>query len=113
MTLVVHHARPAMATLFEVVLIGDDEEHLAAVAEAALDEITRVERLLSRHDPRSEVARLNREAASGEVLVDRELFELLQLCEVYHVMTGGYFDPAAALTGPSAWGRFAADRTRR
>lgn len=102
MTLVVHHTRPAMATLFEVVVIGDDEEHLGAVAEAALDEITRVERLLSRHDPRSETARLNREAPVGEVLVDRELFELLQLCEDYGARTGGYFDVAAVLAGPSA-----------
>jgi thiamine biosynthesis lipoprotein len=86
-----------MATLFEVVLLGDDDEHLAAVAEAALDEITRVEGLLSRHDPRSEVARLNREAAEKEVLVDRELFELLQVCDVYHILTGCYFDPAAVL----------------
>jgi FAD:protein FMN transferase len=96
MTLVVHHVRPAMATLFEVVLIGDDEEHLAAVAEAALDEITRVERLLSRHDPRSEVSRLNREAIHREVLVDRELFELLQQCAEAMSRTEGYFDIVAA-----------------
>ena len=96
MTLVVHHVRPAMATLFEVVLIGDDEEHLGAVAEAALDEITRVERLLSRLDPRSEVSRVNREAIHGEVLVDRELIDLLQRCSEAMSRTGGYFDVTAA-----------------
>jgi thiamine biosynthesis lipoprotein len=96
MTVVVHHTRPAMATLFEVVLLGDDQQHLAAVAEAALDEATRVERLLSRHDPRSEIARLNREAAHAAVIVDRELLGLMQLCEQYATRTGGYFDVAAA-----------------
>jgi FAD:protein FMN transferase len=79
------------------------------VAEAALDEITRVERLLSRHDPRSEIARLNREAAGGAVLVDRELFELLQLCREYGARTDGYFDMAAALATLSVAGASFAD----
>jgi thiamine biosynthesis lipoprotein len=92
MTLLVHHVRPAMATLFEVVLIGDDEEHLAAVAEAALDEIARLERLLSRFDPRSEVSRINREAIHGEVLIDREVFELLERCAEAMTRTDCYFD---------------------
>src|SRR5436305_196695 len=42
--------REAMGTSFEVFLAGDDEEHLAAVADAVLDEVVRVERLLSRFD---------------------------------------------------------------
>ena len=54
-----------MGSLFQLRLIGDDEEHLAAVADAALDEIERVERLLSWRDVRSEAARINREAADA------------------------------------------------
>jgi thiamine biosynthesis lipoprotein len=64
-----------MATLFEAVLVGGHED-LEAIAEAALDEITRVERLLSRFDPRSEISRINREAFDHDVLVDRELAAL-------------------------------------
>ncbi len=52
-----------MGSLFRLRLLGDDADHLQAVAEAALDEIERVERLLSWRDARSEVARINREAA--------------------------------------------------
>jgi hypothetical protein len=51
-----------MGTFFEVFLAGDDGEHLEAVASAAPEEVARLERLLSRYDPFSEVTRLNREA---------------------------------------------------
>jgi FAD:protein FMN transferase len=88
----VHCRRPAMATWFEVWLCGDDAEHLAAVGEAVLDEVERVERLLSRFDPAGEVARVNREAASRPVLVDRELFAVLADCGRRFEQTDGYFD---------------------
>lgn len=87
-----------MGTLFETLLIGDDDEQLTAVAEAALDEIVRIELLLSRYDPRSEIARINRAASSCAVLVDRELFEVLETCRDAWQRTGGYFDPAATST---------------
>ena len=92
----IHRARPAMGTLFEAWLIGDDDEHLTAVAEVALDEITRLERLLSRFDPRSEMARINRLAAAEEVLVDREMFDILATCHRWWRTTDGYYDIAAA-----------------
>lgn len=83
-----------MGSLFTVRLVGDDEEHLAAVAEAALDEIARVERLLSWRDPRSQCARIVREAAHGDVLVDREMFDLLARCEAARTLTSGAFNVA-------------------
>jgi FAD:protein FMN transferase len=91
----VHRTRPAMGTLFEVLLHGDDEEHLTAVAEAVLDKVVSVERLLSRFDPRSEVSRINRLAASEAVLVDREVADLLQVCFDAGEWTGGAFDITA------------------
>ena len=96
-------SRPAMASLFEVMLSGDDPEHLDAVASAALEEIGRVERLLSRHDPAAEIARVNREAAHRPVLVDVELFAVLRDCLAWVDRTGGAFDPCAPT------GRFAED----
>jgi thiamine biosynthesis lipoprotein len=91
----VHRTRPAMGTLFEALLLGDDAEHLAAVADAVLDEVQRVERLLSRFDPRSEVSRINRLAASQPVQVDYELAHVLQTCFDAWRWTGGAFDIAA------------------
>jgi FAD:protein FMN transferase len=87
--------RPAMATRFVFLLVGEDRDHLMAVGEAALDEVTRVERLLSRHDPASEVARINREASSHPVRIDRELFAILTECRSWFDRTQGYFDVCA------------------
>lgn len=91
--------RRAMNTLFEFALCGDDEEHLAAVAEAGLDEVVRVERLLSRFDPTSEISRLNRDAGAGPVLVDRELLDILLMCREYWQRTDGFFDLTSGSPG--------------
>jgi thiamine biosynthesis lipoprotein len=101
-----------MATWFEVFLVGNDEEHLMAVGEAALDEVARIERLLSRHDPASETSRMNREAASRPVLVDREMFAILRDCLNWSEKTGGYFDLCAG-TVPDAIGLDEEARTVR
>jgi FAD:protein FMN transferase len=84
-----------MATWFEVLLVGDDEEHLTAVGESALDEVARIERLLSRFDPASETSRINRDAPSRPVLVDREMAAILRDCLDWSAKTGGYFDLCA------------------
>lgn len=89
----------AMNTRFDVFLHGDDEQHLEAVAVAVLEEILRLDGVLSRFDPRSEIARVNREAESRFVRVDRELFALLETCEQARQLTDGYFD----VTGGGGW----------
>jgi thiamine biosynthesis lipoprotein len=91
----IQRQRPAMGTWFAVRLMGEDPEHLAAVAEAALDEVGRIERLLSRFDPRSEIARINREAGGRAVLVDREVLDILVTCQAAWERTEGYFDVTA------------------
>lgn len=82
----------AMGTRFDVILRGDEFEHLDAVAVAMLEEVQRLDGVLSRFDPRSEIARINREAAHHPVKVDREVFALLEQCEQARLMTDGYFD---------------------
>ncbi|MBS0211263.1 MAG: FAD:protein FMN transferase [Planctomycetes bacterium] len=94
-SLLVHRARPAMGTLFEIWLRGDDEEHLTSVAEAALDEVARLEQLLSRFDARSEISRVNRTAAQEPVQIDRELFALLEVCQQAWQASDGAFEITA------------------
>ncbi|MBA4017885.1 MAG: hypothetical protein C0483_11975 [Pirellula sp.] len=94
MPVVVERARPAMGSLFQLRLIGDDAEHLADCAETALDEIERVERLLSWRDVRSETARVNREAATRPVLVDFEFAQFLATIKGAEKATAGFFDAA-------------------
>jgi FAD:protein FMN transferase len=91
-----HREVEAMGTRFEVFLCGDDEEHLEAVAVAVLEEVARLDGVLSRFDVRSEIARVNREAADKPVRVDREVFALLERCEQACQLTEGYFDVTAS-----------------
>jgi FAD:protein FMN transferase len=87
-----HLRRQAMATHFELWLVGEDREHLEAVGQAALAEVVRLDGLLSRFDRRAEIARVNREAPHGAVLVDLELFDVLRECRRWWDRTDGYFD---------------------
>lgn len=88
--------RPAMNTLFEIIVEGEDLENDMAAAEAALDEVARVETVLSRFDPASEVARVNRDAHQHPVLISYELIEILETCRNYWEKTVGYFDITAS-----------------
>ncbi len=85
----------AMGTRFEVFLFGHDKQHLSDVSVAVLDEIVRLDELLSRYDPRSEISRVNREAAHSPVRVDWEVFSLLNRCELARGLTDGFFDVTA------------------
>ena len=89
MSHVIQRRRPAMGTWFEVRLVGDDAEHLAAVAEAVLDEVERVEPALAVRSPRSEIARINREAGCRAVLLDREVLDVLLTCRAAWEETEG------------------------
>jgi FAD:protein FMN transferase len=91
-----------MGSRFEVLLLGDDEDLLDAVAVAVIEEIIRLDGALSRFDPRSEIARINREAGDKPVRVDLEVFELLERCEQARRLTAGYFDVTASKNAGSA-----------
>ena len=93
----------AMATRFECVLLGDDSARLRSVGEAALREIRSLESRLNFYDERSEIFRINREAACGPVRIAPDLMDLLLLCRRMHSVTRGAFDPTVAGL-MSAWG---------
>lgn len=86
-------ARRAMATTFEVIVpFGTPDAHVGA--EAALDEIDRLEAQLTVYRESSEVSRLNARAHRGPVRVEPNLFGLLALARRLHAETGGAFDVA-------------------
>lgn len=87
--------RRAMNTLFEIMVVGANLENLTAAAEAALDEIERIDNLLSRFDRTSEIFRINRQAAVQPVLVDYEVLQILESCFDYWKTTDGHFDITA------------------
>jgi thiamine biosynthesis lipoprotein len=95
-------SRRAMATDFEVLLpFGTPDANSAA--EAALDEIDRLEDQLTVYCQESEVSRLNQRAASEPVTVEENLFDLLCRCARLTQETDGAFDiSTGALI--KAWG---------
>ncbi len=96
-------ARNAMATRFEIVLPGADGARLRAAAEAALDEVERIEALLSLFRPTSEIANVNARAAYEPVRVSLETFHLLEHAAYLSAETGGAFDITLAPL-MRAWG---------
>jgi thiamine biosynthesis lipoprotein len=78
---------------------------LTAVVGEALDEIDRVDRLMSHYRRDSPLSRLNREAANGPVAVEPELLDFLAECLRWSRDSDGAFD---ITVGPlmKAWGFF-------
>ena len=85
-------ARHAMATRFEIVLHGGNPVALRAAGEEALDEVERLESLLSLYRTSSEIAHVNARAFHEPVRVSVPVFRLLaHACQLSEA-TGGAFD---------------------
>jgi len=98
-------SRVAMGTTATVRVCGSDLAELQQAVNDALDEVDRVDRLLSHYRESSPLSRLNREAARGPVAVEPELVDLLALCSRWSLDSEGAFD---VTVGPlmKAWGFF-------
>jgi thiamine biosynthesis lipoprotein len=94
-----------MGCIATVRACGPDAESLPAVVGEALDEIDRVDRLMSHYRRDSPLSRLNREAANGPVAVQPELLDFLAECLRRSRESDGAFD---VTVGPlmKAWGFF-------
>jgi FAD:protein FMN transferase len=82
----------AMGSSFSVVLYGEDRGQLETAADRALDEVHRLDRLLSNYRRDSEWSTMNRDAAQRPVPLSPELFDLLSACLKYSVESDGAFD---------------------
>jgi thiamine biosynthesis lipoprotein len=81
-----------MATVFEIFVADRDEAYAAQAARAAFDEVDRLERLLSRFDPSSEISRIGRLAPGRSLRVGLETVELLGLAAFIQTETAGAFN---------------------
>ncbi len=97
----------AMGTDFDFILVGDSpaasRDDLTYAGEAAFEAIDRLERRISNWIGESPVSVMNRRASGGPVVVDPEVFGLLEMSRRFHDDTGGVFDvtvgPLLALWG--------------
>lgn len=98
----VRYARPAMGTVFEIVLPFGHALPTSLIHEA-LDVVDGFEEQLTVYRESSEVSEVNRRAGSEAVGISTELFFLLKNAEILSRWTEGAFDVAAGAL-IDAWG---------
>lgn len=92
----IRRCRPWLGTFVEVAVRADSPERASAALEAAFAAVSRVHRLMSFHDPASDVSRINRDAAREAVEVDAWTLRVLEAARDLHARTRGVFDVAVA-----------------
>jgi thiamine biosynthesis lipoprotein len=88
-----------MGTVVTVELLPADEPRGRALIAQVMDEMQRIDALMSSYKPDSELSRINATAADNPVPVSPELFRLIQKALAYSALTGGAFDITYASAG--------------
>jgi FAD:protein FMN transferase len=73
-------------------VVGDDEEPANQHIDAAVEEIRRIEKLLTTFDPSSQTNQINQYAGERPVKVDQEVFDLISRSKIISRLTQGAFD---------------------
>ena len=84
---------PSMHTRVDIVLCGrQGEEGLMLVVGSIHEMLCRLEKMANYYDAESELAYLNRTAATGLQSVSKELYDMLAFCVECYTRTDGCFD---------------------
>ena len=94
-----------MACLYTIDAYAADSEKLASALEQALDEVDRIDRLMSHYKAESPLSRINRDAAMSPISVEPELYDFIAESIRYSRDSDGAFD---ITVGPlmKVWGFF-------
>jgi thiamine biosynthesis lipoprotein len=90
--LLIKRHRILMGTLVEITVIGRDEDKAEAAISDAFDEMERVEGLMSRRIPGSDVSKINESAGIKAVDVSSESLRVIRRAEEISKASEGYFD---------------------
>jgi FAD:protein FMN transferase len=88
-----------MGTRIYVEVWADDAAQGNAAIEAVMEEMRRIDALMSHYKPDSELSLINERAAQEPVRVDPELFDLIKLSTHFSQLTDGAFDVTYASVG--------------
>ena len=88
-----------MGTNIQVEVWAQTPEKGAAATAAVMNEMRRINQLMSPYIESSELSQLNRYAAQREVVVSRELFDLIELSQQMGERSSGAFDITFASVG--------------
>lgn len=81
-----------MGSRFEITVVAPTKEDADEYIQKAIDEITRIELLISEWDSKSQTSEINRQAGIKAVKVDQELFDLIKRSIQISKLTQGAFD---------------------
>lgn len=81
-----------MGSRFDITVVADDKPTATIYIQDAINEIKRIENLISSWDPNSQTSEINRNAGIRAVNVDRELFDLIARSLSISKITDGAFD---------------------
>ena len=81
-----------MGTRIDVLLFSENSSQLENVWERMEMELRRLEKMLNRFDPESEVAKVNNNAPFSKVCLSEELWAIMLDCRRYYEKTEGFFD---------------------
>lgn len=81
-----------MGSRFDITVVAESETKGNQYIDLAVAEITRIEKLISSWDANSQTSEINRNSGIKPVVVDDELFQLIQRCIKISKLTNGAFD---------------------
>lgn len=105
----IERAQPWLGTLVSIRVEGLSEIQAHRAINLAFADIATVHRLMSFHDPASEVSRLNREAARRSIAVHPWTYSVLREAQQFSRASNGSFDISVA-SELVAWGMLPAPR---
>ena len=88
-----------MGTLIQVELWSEHTDTARHAIKAVIDEMHRIDQLMSPYKETSELSYINREAASSPLAISTELFQLIQQAEKISQISNGAFDISFASIG--------------
>jgi thiamine biosynthesis lipoprotein len=81
-----------MGNRFDLTVVANDSTQANGYIDLAVDEISRIEKLISSWDPNSQTSEINRNAGIKAVKVDQELYNLIERALAISKVTDSAFD---------------------
>ncbi len=81
-----------MGSRFDISVVAENQKQGDSYIDLAVNEISRIEKMISSWDPSTKTSEINRNAGIKPVVVDKELFNLIQRSIKISNLTEGAFD---------------------
>ena len=88
----VYKKKYVMGTVFEVIAYDESSQKASAAIDAAFDEATRLDGIMSNYKPESDLSRLNRRAHFHAQHIPPDLYRVIEESLVYSRFSDGQFD---------------------